>query len=180
MNINVTPFGRSASDEDLAAFEKEVGYKLPRPYQSFLREYNGGTPQSNVFCVAGKPLSGVRRFFGLSDDQSHSLRQRLKDPIILSGRIPSDFLPVADDSCGNRILLCLGSDDYGAVYFWDHELETLVLQDGGEKDLIRVANDWTEFLNLLTELVLPERVTGRVVRMNQAFMEKQRRKGNMR
>lgn len=68
-------------------------------------------------------------------------------------RMPDHLIPIAFDPFGNLVCLSIRRNDRGAVYFWDHEGEALVV--GAKQpyygNLSLVADSFNEFLNSLTE-----------------------------
>lgn len=96
--------------------EKKYGIILPVQYKAFLEKYNGGYTPKTKFKV-GKVSSDVRGFFGignvkLSLDNSEMLEWTEKK-----------LFPIACDSFGNNFVISLNNDDFGKIYFCDHEKE---------------------------------------------------------
>lgn len=60
--------------------------------------------------------------------------------------IPAFFLPIGDDSGGNPICMSLLGDEYGAVFFCDHELEN---KETGFLATSKIADSFTDFINEL-------------------------------
>lgn len=66
------------------------------------------------------------------------------------GRVPAWLLPVAYDDGSNLYAICLRPEDFGSVWFWDHEGEPEYDDDPPSQDNIElVAPDWTGFLESL-------------------------------
>ena len=62
--------------------------------------------------------------------------------------IPEYYCPIADDSCGNEILLCTDENNkYGAVFFADHEL----FYEDESFVITKLADSFEEFIHLLRE-----------------------------
>jgi hypothetical protein len=40
-----------------------------------------------------------------------------------NGEVPVGILPIGDDPGGNLICMCINRENYGKIYFCDHELE---------------------------------------------------------
>jgi hypothetical protein len=114
-----------APQDQLHAFEGELGKKLPADYRRFLVACNGGyiggrlwfqgrTPEGKKADVGVHHIGGFRR-------QSHfSLLWARK---CYEGRIPKPLLWIMDDPFGNAICLGVTGQHRGKVYFWDHENE---------------------------------------------------------
>ena len=78
------------SDEQLAAFEAEIGYQLPEDYREFLLLHNGGVihfrNRYRGFCL--------KLVFGLADDDIRDLRWNRSK---FSYGVPNDWLAIAYD-----------------------------------------------------------------------------------
>lgn len=116
-------------DSQLDELEKTLGNTLPRFYREFLKNTNGGRPKHEKFSFTTKDGThendNVHFFYSLYSGKIENLRKKID---IFKDRIPENTLPVASDHFGNQILLRMGTQPDGPVYFWDHELEL----EGGE------------------------------------------------
>jgi SMI1 / KNR4 family (SUKH-1) len=120
-----------ATEGDIGAADKALGFPIPETYRSFLALTNGGQPiQSNFSEVVG-----VQEFLGLDDLVQYSN--------MLRGRIPGEMIPIATAEGGNLILVSASRDD-GAVYFWDHERE------GAGSAVKLLASSFDDFVSRLT------------------------------
>ncbi|ODN41413.1 SMI1/KNR4 family protein [Piscirickettsia litoralis] len=112
---------KSLTDTEIKAFEERNKLKIPQNFIGFLHRYNGSTPETNSF----EKTYSVNNFIELS-----KFKEELPNELNIK-----DFLPFAEDGCGNYFLLRLHD---GAIIFWDHEIE--------EPDsLQKIANNITEF-----------------------------------
>ena len=70
--------------------------------------------------------------------------------ISFKGRIPKDTLAIASDPGDNLILMGVGDDNNGKIYFWvkDHEVEEG--DTPGYDNICLLANSLPEFLDSLT------------------------------
>ena len=103
------------TDYLLYDFEKQFHFELPNRYKLFLIKYNGGDTPETKF-KSGKVSSDVRFFYGLGD-----VEYDLMKIIDLNNFISNNILPIARDSFGNYIALCLDKENSGKVVFCDHE-----------------------------------------------------------
>ena len=65
--------------------------------------------------------------------------------------MPQGYLPIGCDPGGNQICLVVKGQNYGQVFFWDHEFEA---DDGNEPtddNLTFIAPDFDAFLKSLHE-----------------------------
>ncbi len=138
------------SEEALQALEEKYSCKLPSDYRTFLLETNGlfPSPDCVIFESAGeKTASDVFCFFAVGDERPWVSLEWNHD--IYSGRLPSDTIPIARDSCGNLWLISVAGDNQGSVFFWDHGSYNTF----DETDLAnwpRVAKSFTEFRDKLS------------------------------
>ena len=150
MTINIhfeKKFG-PISERFINALEQGWQIKLPKNYKNFLMDINGGRPKNKLFTLKDKSNSSlIAGIFGISDEEDYNILTRY--PIMLGDRIPSNTLPIADDQCGNLILLSVKGPDYGKVYFWDHEMEADEGQTPDYSNLTLIADSFEEFINSL-------------------------------
>jgi hypothetical protein len=120
---------------------------IPDVYKKFLIEYNGGRPENSlIYFLENKNGTILSCIFGFTKDRYCSLRRYNST---YAGRIPRNTLAIADDVGGNVIVMSVSGDDYGKIYFWDHEME---FDQGVEPDyanLTLVADSFDEFINNL-------------------------------
>ncbi|RYD67166.1 MAG: SMI1/KNR4 family protein [Verrucomicrobiaceae bacterium] len=109
----------SATESDVAGFETENRLELPSDYREFLMTQPGGSPEAD-FSAFDRSGDFVAYIHGWRSD---SPWKRLTSAISDFGHDLSLFLPFAVSNGGNFFILKLSPPDFGAVYFWDHELE---------------------------------------------------------
>ena len=136
-------------ESDILQFEAELDVKLPESYKAFLITHNGGRPKPSKISFTAKngklEDSPIQYFFGLHNGRIASLRQKFG---LYKNRIPKDFLSVATDSFGNLILMNVGNQSNGKIFFWDHERE----EDLPPLNNISfVANSFEDFVDALKE-----------------------------
>lgn len=139
MAVRIVRHNPPIAEGDLLSLESILGVQLPHPYREFLRQQNGGSLEPYSLCApGGSVVAVVNLLYGITNgNDTFDLLWRLK---ILKERLPSGMLPIADAEGGNHVCLSLRSSDYGAVYYWDHEL------DGANIDpFTPVARDFAEF-----------------------------------
>ncbi|WP_332605346.1 SMI1/KNR4 family protein [Acinetobacter sp. ESBL14] len=131
--------------------EKKLNVELPIQYKSFLEKFNGGKPlQSEVdFTLPDGTDSGdkIKRFYEASIDTSYGLRSNHED---LSWQLPLGYLTIAITPAGNYFLIGLTQNNYGQIFYKDHELEDEPEKDDGlPYNMVKVANSFNEFLDKL-------------------------------
>lgn len=142
------------SVEDIAEFENEVGMEFPEDYKNFMIEANGGTPKEELLydffdeVTEAENTSVIREFFSLFSDDTvkmSNLREIYKI-MTYEETISVDMLPIADDPGGNVIGISLNKDDFGYVYFINHEYDDL---DTGYLVKSRIAESFSDFIGAL-------------------------------
>jgi hypothetical protein len=61
-------------------------------------------------------------------------------------RVPTWLLPVAGDEYGNLFAISLRANDFGSVWFWDHEEEADEGESPAEGNIELKAPNWAAFL----------------------------------
>ncbi|MGL4426213.1 MAG: SMI1/KNR4 family protein [Alphaproteobacteria bacterium] len=151
MNINMEKHYGPLENDVLNTVEQFWGFKIPQNYRNFILVYNGGVPEKTFFLFKGRENGSIlTHFFGFTSKGDNILIVA-KD---MGKRYMNSMLPIADDACGNRILLSVKGPDRGKIYFWDHEMEADT--DNGEtpdySNLTLVADSFDEFIqNLKSE-----------------------------
>jgi hypothetical protein len=64
-------------------------------------------------------------FFGFSSREAYNIEKRLDT---YSGRMPSNFLPIASDPGGNIVVMSVSGEDRGKIYYWNHDHQELPLE----------------------------------------------------
>jgi hypothetical protein len=126
MQIAQSVSDKHASEDDIRAIELKLNCRLPEDYRRFLTTANGGKPQERFFEItAGDRPSKetIRAFFAIGGTpKQYDIMYQISQ---FSGRYPEMLLAIGCDSFGNLLLLDLGAKNNGAVYFWDHERESM-------------------------------------------------------
>ena len=143
MNIEFTYKHTQEKPDDLQLdeLEKKLGNTLPRFYREFLKNTNGGETKADKFSFTTTDGTHdndrVQYFYALYSGKVGNLQKKIDT---FKDRIPEDTVPIACDPFGNQILLRMGNQPDGPVYFWDHELEL----EGGET--IQIAPSLENFI----------------------------------
>lgn len=137
--------------DELNIQEKKLGFIFPEDYKDFLLNYNGGKPEKNA-CIFPNGDAGygtlVDCLFGFCDDEYISVVENYFD---YKNRIPSNTFPIGEDPGGNLLLISIRGDDYGSIYFWDHNLEAGMGEEPDYSNMTFVAHSFDEFINNLKD-----------------------------
>lgn len=171
------PSDTKLNTEDVKQLEKQAGGILPKSFSEFISRFGICSFNEEIEFKsfsndaefihddeAGLPnftfeSSTVSVFYGIDpeEDKTYDIFENLK---LFKDRIPDAFLPFATDGMGNQILISLNKDNYGRIYFWDHEAEWDV-EDYEEEtgipmreevkyqNLWLIGNDFEDFFNRL-------------------------------
>ena len=142
------------SYKDVFKVGDDLGVKLPEEYVEFIVNDNGGTPAPDMLydfydeVSEQENTSVIRKFFSFYSDEK-SARNNIKLICNVMRRektIPFDMIPIADDPTGNVICISLSKNDYGAIYYLNHEFED---SDTGYLMKSKITNSFKEFIENL-------------------------------
>lgn len=151
MTVQMKKRGGQIDEHLVNLLEEETDASLPEDYRQFLLEFNGGEPEVNEFRVSDEQAAGVNQFFGLTQRQEYGdLRFQRR---LMLGRVPENMLPIANAEGGNLVCISVAVDrgDYGAIYFWDHELEAEEDEDPSYENLHKIADNFNDFWESLSK-----------------------------
>lgn len=154
----------------LEHLQRELGVALPEQYAAFLTLNDGAVPESNFVPTRGGEEVGVSEF--LSCDALIQAAQQMH------GRMPEGVLPVAHAEGGNYIALVCSGRLAGAVFFWDHELESDEGEPATWSNLFKIDDSFDSFLARLEvyEPVLLQPGQVKSVWIDPEFLAKYRKK----
>lgn len=142
--------GIPINSNDLDIVEKTIGCKLPTEYCEFMLEHNGGQTEIDmVFDFYDEVnemdnTSVIREFFKIDDGDYNLLK--IYENLVNSDAMRTAMIAIADDPGGNIISISLDSDDYGTVYYLDHEYAEV---DSDYLMRSKISNDFSEFIEKL-------------------------------
>jgi hypothetical protein len=120
--VTFTGADEPAAEDAIAAFERDLGRRLPAAFRAFLSGQNGGQPSPNQLRLRGpdriERAVTVTRLFGLCPfDPPSDLRERYR---AAGGTLPGAVLPIGE--CADGALLLLGlerkREGWRGVYYW--------------------------------------------------------------
>ncbi|MDF7670698.1 SMI1/KNR4 family protein [Orbaceae bacterium ESL0721] len=116
-------FDNSHVAEKIALFEETLGIKIPDAYSDFLKKYNGGYTPKTSFDINGES-SDIRYFYGFEEQDEYCDFSQLMQDDSFTSAIENGYLPIAEDSCDNSIVIGTSELNYGKISFYDHEIDT--------------------------------------------------------
>lgn len=139
-------------ESEILSFEKNIGKQLPPEYRTFLIENNGGRPKPNIFkTLRGEYETDIQFFFGITKG-NYDLQENFQR---LKNHVPFEFIPIAVDSGGNRILLNLNTKE---IYFFDSETEERYLISKTFKNFIKGLYNLKEELSELDKAIYSQNI----------------------
>jgi hypothetical protein len=154
--LKVIESEKQLTKEDINNIENKLGLKLPVEYKQFLELHNGGHPLKDFYPLI-EPIWGdkvrggnadLAWFLAIYEGEYENFERTLNT---MRNRIPKDLIPIARGSGGDLVCLCTQGDNYGKVYFWDHNWEAEDGQEPTYDNVYLVANSFTDFINSLYE-----------------------------
>lgn len=110
----ISKFSNSSIEDKVEDLEKRCEIILPIQYKKFLYKYNGGYTPRTYFKIR-RIDSDLEGFFGIGDVDLSIEEVQLEE------WLEKSFFPIACDSFGNYVVIGLGNDNSGKIYFCDHE-----------------------------------------------------------
>ncbi len=132
------------SEKKLKVLEEQFGF-LPDDYKVFLRNINGGSLIKDSLIV-NSIFYDVSQLYGFTNNENKwsDLGYYLNQYDLMS-RFPKGTMPIGDNHGGNYYLLNLNNgDNYGAIYYWNHE-DTDVF-NGDLSNLNLLSSDFNSFI----------------------------------
>ncbi len=152
--INFFETQKALKSEDIKEAETFSGLIFPDEYKAHLLKYNGGYCEPNIFSFYenGKKTHSILDWFlSICEGEYNNLFEYVKIYKLNEKRLPENLLPIARDPLGNLICISCFGDNFGHIYFWDHEKEYEATGQINYDNKILVAKDLEEFLDGLMQ-----------------------------
>ena len=154
----IVKFDTSGVSVEISRIESRYSIIFPEQYKDFLLHYNGGYTPKTKFRAKGIS-SDIKGFYGLG---SVGLPVNYE---MISASAPQKLFPIACDSFGNAIFISFDSNQYGNIFFGDHEKGM---------NLSLIANDFTSFIRVCKSDKIPEAALRSIEERKAALIERGR------
>ena len=133
----ISKFDNTDIEINIREFEKKYKFKFPIQYRNFLFKYNGGETPDTDFRIS-KISSDIIGFYGLGNvDESYNY-SFFESFGGLSNFLNDFVIPVATNVCGDYIIIGIGNENNGIMYFYYHD---------EPKKYIKLTDDFLDFVS---------------------------------
>lgn len=146
MMVRIIPTENSFDEKSFNNFVSKYGFVFPVEYIEYLKNYNDADLDDNIIDNSNESIS-IRYFYGTTNESYSNIASVYE---IFIDRMPPKCIPIAETESGNQICMSLAPENYGKIYFWDHETMdteygercTLLLEE-----LLYLADSFNSLLN---------------------------------
>ena len=107
-------------EEKINRFEEKHSFKFPSDYRLFLERYNGGATPETEFKL-NRRWTDVREFYGFTDENDIHSIYWMEKQWFYDEYLEDKMLIIANNMFGDYILISIGEENYGMVYFRYHD-----------------------------------------------------------
>ena len=119
-------------------FLSEGKFDVPSIYRDYLLKTNGGNPSKSWFYIPDlDSWSKIHHMYGFHDGPNY----RRLDFAQTYNQIGGDYLLFGDDPQGSQIAIMLSPNDYGSIWYWDHNSGKMSRISGSFEDFINSLED---------------------------------------
>jgi cell wall assembly regulator SMI1 len=113
-------FTKSLIDsETISNIEKHFDIEFPEEYKKIVLNYNGARPRPNVYDTEKTKERTVKSLLSLDQKDEGNILDVMN---WISGRLPSKFIPFANDDSGNYLCFDYSKNHKNPpIYLWLHE-----------------------------------------------------------
>jgi len=157
--ITLENSGPPLTVEQIGAFEKEIGGRLPEDYKRFLMSHNGGLCAPEL----GLPWAGTVHTIGcfsalLPATEYSGIRNNLRRLRELNAAKTDGYVPIASTHSECEICVAYRGKDAGAVFFTAYRYRIAHANDDLipiDVTMVPLADSFSEFLDCLVEIPNP-------------------------
>ena len=144
------------TEEDLKEIEKTYNFIFPESFKEHYLMYNGGRPERNM--VVNKEdennLIPFTYFYAIKSDEGEkgiNLKKMLKTNFDEDSIFPKWLVRFADDGMGGEYCWSLKKEEYGAIYYWDCDVNLGADPSKTDDYAMFLAKTLEEFINSMVE-----------------------------
>jgi ankyrin repeat protein len=139
--------------EQITAFEKEIGGRLPEDYKEFLLAHNGGICEQELGLLWEDDIQTISGFFPLSPEDS-GIRCSLRHLREVNPKKADGYLPLTCTTSDFHICLAYKGKNAGKIFFTAYKYKKVGLGDLVPIDvtMVPLADSFSEFLDCLVEI----------------------------
>ncbi len=137
---------KPTTESAIVEFETKYNIQLPLDYKNLL--LGKIKIDGDKIFYSNDVIDVVLSEFLPLMESGNSVEQCYIDFKIESSFLPENFIQIADDAFGNFICISVGGNDYGSIYFYDHEIFD---EEDAEPDGILLEKDLITFMSKLIE-----------------------------
>ncbi|MFI3212223.1 MAG: SMI1/KNR4 family protein [Eubacteriales bacterium] len=116
----ISKFDTTNVEENIKEFEGKYNFTFPDQYKYFLLEYNGGlTPKTNF--KINKVSSDIEGLYGFCLENKSYNYNKFEKIISFENWLNDYVLPIGENSFGDYIMIGVGQENKGKVYFYYHD-----------------------------------------------------------
>ena len=144
------------TEEDLKEIERTYNFIFPESFKKHYLMYNGGRPERNM--VINKEdennLIPFTYFYAIKRDEGEKgtdLKKMLKTNFDEDSIFPKWLVRFADDGVGGEYCWSLKKEEYGAIYYWDCDVNLGADPNKTDDYAIFLSDSLEEFINAMVE-----------------------------
>lgn len=144
------------TEEDLKEIERTYNFIFPESFKKHYLMYNGGRPERNM--VINKEdennLIPFTYFYAIKRDEGEKgtdLKKMLKTNFDEDSIFPKWLVRFADDGMGGEYCWSLKKEEYGAIYYWDCDVNLGADPNKTDDYAIFLSDSLEEFINAMVE-----------------------------
>ena len=115
--VDIIPTENPFDEKSFNEFISKYQLIFPTEYLEYLRKYNDADLADNIVNNSNESIS-IRYFYGTTNEDYSNIASIYE---IFIERMPPNCIPIAEAEAGNQVCMSLAPENYGKIYFWDHE-----------------------------------------------------------
>ena len=168
--LKIFKFYKTDVSKEVCELENKYNIKLPELYKKFILKYNGGHTPKTSFKINGIS-SDIRVFYGFENASGNYDFSLLMESDYLEIFIKDNYFPIATDSFGNELVICVDKDNEGKVYFFDREINKYHYLTDSIDDFFQKANSKRFVVRSIEERMQGLKESGSTIQVNDGLIK---------